>query len=45
MFEHTARWYDTGEYLSDDGGCESDYDITECGRTQKHKEILKKYTE
>lgn len=27
-FEHTARWYDTGEYLSDDGGCESDYDIT-----------------
>lgn len=27
MFEHTARWYDTGEYLSDDGGCESDYDI------------------
>lgn len=28
MFEHTARWYDTGEYLSDDGGCESDYDIT-----------------
>ena len=28
MFEHTARWYDTGEYLSDDDGCESDYDIT-----------------
>lgn len=28
MFEHTARWYDTGEYLSDDGSCESDYDIT-----------------
>ena len=28
MFEHTARWYDTGEYLSGDGGCESDYDIT-----------------
>lgn len=28
MFEHSARWYDTGEYLSEDDGCESDYDIT-----------------
>lgn len=28
MFEHSARWYDTGEYLSNDDGCESDYDIT-----------------